>query len=208
MRAGPTQCPDCQSLTHSSCQSFPHSSLILHCIHSLTDSFIQVVPNFRVRTIPVLGTTPAIFGMAAAAYVLTFLTGSPLIPEPAVLVRLREVETLYERLKDREGDDCWVDLDECEYCIRSVWGGCCACVMAKGPAEAAKRNKGLWRNTRQLTLARWREDEACLLENLVLLSFGRAEELEQEGRAEFARRHPGEAAFIERRLGTLRKFLS
>ncbi len=30
----------------------------------------QVVPNFRIRTIPVLGTTPSAFGMAAAGFVL------------------------------------------------------------------------------------------------------------------------------------------
>jgi tRNA threonylcarbamoyladenosine dehydratase len=41
-----------------------------------------VVPNFRVRTIPVLGTTPALFGQAAAAYVLTQLAQQPFRPEP------------------------------------------------------------------------------------------------------------------------------
>lgn len=30
----------------------------------------QVIPNFRIRTIPVLGTTPSAFGMAAAGFVL------------------------------------------------------------------------------------------------------------------------------------------
>lgn len=42
----------------------------------------QVVPNFRVRTIPVLGTTPALFGQAAAAYVLCHLARQPFSPEP------------------------------------------------------------------------------------------------------------------------------
>ena len=37
----------------------------------------QIVPNFRVRSIPVLGTTPALFGMAAASYVLCHLAGVP-----------------------------------------------------------------------------------------------------------------------------------
>mmetsp|Transcript_24272 Transcript_24272/g.76381 ORF Transcript_24272/g.76381 Transcript_24272/m.76381 type:complete len:116 (+) Transcript_24272:805-1152(+) len=36
----------------------------------------QVVPNFRVRTIPVLGTLPAIWGLVMATYVLTQLGGS------------------------------------------------------------------------------------------------------------------------------------
>ena len=38
-----------------------------------TLSDYQVIPNFRVRTIPVLGCVPAIFGMALASHVLTEL---------------------------------------------------------------------------------------------------------------------------------------
>ena len=43
---------------------------------------VQVVPGFRVRTIPVLGTMPAIFGMAAASYILCQLAGQPFTSEP------------------------------------------------------------------------------------------------------------------------------
>ena len=42
----------------------------------------QVVPNFRVGTIPVLGTTPSIFGLAAASWILCQLAGQPYSPEP------------------------------------------------------------------------------------------------------------------------------
>ncbi|PNX70225.1 rossmann-fold NAD(P)-binding domain protein, partial [Trifolium pratense] len=35
----------------------------------------QIVPGFRVRIIPVLGTIPAIFGQVMASYVLTDLAG-------------------------------------------------------------------------------------------------------------------------------------
>ena len=45
-------------------------------------SLIQVVPGFRVRTIPVLGTMPAIFGMAAASYILCQLAEQPFTSEP------------------------------------------------------------------------------------------------------------------------------
>lgn len=48
----------------------------------------QVVPNFRIRTIPVLGTTPAIFGLAAAAYVLCQLAGQPFVSEPHFRVQV------------------------------------------------------------------------------------------------------------------------
>ena len=44
--------------------------------------WVQIVPNFRVRTIPVLGTTPAIFGLAAAAHILCQLAGAPIVGEP------------------------------------------------------------------------------------------------------------------------------
>jgi hypothetical protein len=48
----------------------------------------QVVPNFRVRTIPVLGAVPAIFGMALAAYVLTELAGQPVMSDPVIPLKV------------------------------------------------------------------------------------------------------------------------
>ena len=50
---------------------------------------LQVLPNFRIRTIPVLGTTPAIFGLAAASWILCHLAGAPYTPEPHFLVPVR-----------------------------------------------------------------------------------------------------------------------
>ena len=46
----------------------------------------QVVPNFRIRTIPVLGTTPSAFGMAAAGFVLCEVRApwAPLPPSPSL----------------------------------------------------------------------------------------------------------------------------
>lgn len=43
---------------------------------------MQVIPNFRVRTIPVLGTMPAIFGLAAASHILCELAQQPFASEP------------------------------------------------------------------------------------------------------------------------------
>lgn len=39
-----------------------------------------MLENFRIRVLPVLGTTPAIFGQAAAAFVLCELAGKPIMP--------------------------------------------------------------------------------------------------------------------------------
>ena len=50
---------------------------------------LQVVPGFRVRTIPVLGTTPAIFGLAAASWALCQLAGAPYTPAPHFRVPVR-----------------------------------------------------------------------------------------------------------------------
>lgn len=47
-----------------------------------------MVPNFRIRTIPVLGTTPAIFGLAAAAHILCELAGAPFVPEPCFHIQV------------------------------------------------------------------------------------------------------------------------
>lgn len=83
------------------------------------DTCAQIVPNFRVRTIPVLGTTPALFGMAAASYILCQLAGSPWEGEPLARPLSKEYERLLKELRDREienfGDKCPpcpLDLDD------------------------------------------------------------------------------------------------
>lgn len=52
----------------------------------------QVVPNFRIRTIPVLGTTPAIFGMAAAGHILCELAGQPFEGEPIIKLTAKQYQ--------------------------------------------------------------------------------------------------------------------
>ncbi|XP_040948491.1 xylose isomerase-like [Gossypium hirsutum] len=44
-----------------------------------------IVPGFRFRIIPVLGTIPAIFGQVIASYVVTQLAGLDVQTEPVVL---------------------------------------------------------------------------------------------------------------------------
>ncbi len=62
------------------------------------------MPNFRVRTIPVLGTTPALFGMAAAGYVLCGLAGPAheVAGEPIIRLTGLQYERALERLRERE----------------------------------------------------------------------------------------------------------
>lgn len=80
-------------------------------------SAYQVVPNFRVRTIPVLGPIPAVFGMAAAAYVLTELARQPIVSEPIYSLRMNQYQTLYDRLVTR---------------AEERWGAPCRCPVTCG----------------------------------------------------------------------------
>lgn len=78
----------------------------------------QIVPGFRVRTIPVLGTTPAVFGMAAAAHIVCALAGAPLCPEPLLRLQAEQYAVQLARLAEREelihGDTAGlaVDIDD------------------------------------------------------------------------------------------------
>ena len=57
-----------------------------------------MVPNFRVRTIPVMGALPAVFGMAMASAVLAELGGQPLAPAPPLRFQPEQVTALLDRL--------------------------------------------------------------------------------------------------------------
>lgn len=79
---------------------------------------LQTIPNFRVRTIPVLGTLPAIFGMAAASWILCQIAQAPFFSEPIFSIRRPQYETIFEALQEDEElrvghcDDIAVDLEE------------------------------------------------------------------------------------------------
>ena len=79
---------------------------------------MQTIPNFRIRTIPVLGTMPAVFGIAAAAHVLCHLAGAPFFAEPPFHMRRPQYETILEALQEEEAaahgtcDHVCVDLEE------------------------------------------------------------------------------------------------
>lgn len=76
------------------------------------------MPNFRVRTIPVLGTAPAIFGMAAASFILCQLAGSPFYGEPIIQLTGQQYDRALMRLQQREeevfgsSEDLPVDRDD------------------------------------------------------------------------------------------------
>ncbi|GLC37284.1 hypothetical protein PLESTB_001140300 [Pleodorina starrii] len=141
----------------------------------------QIVPNFRVRTIPVLGTTPAIFGMAAAGYILCALAGPSHAIEGEPIIRLTAVqyERALERLRDRErarfGSDegVAVDLDDIVFLLREAWRG----FSARDPQRvvAPGGDKGLMRATAHLAFTRWDASRPCTADNLVLLTAAEAD---------------------------------
>ncbi|XP_009778750.1 tRNA threonylcarbamoyladenosine dehydratase isoform X3 [Nicotiana sylvestris] len=62
----------------------------------------QIVPGFRVRIIPVLGTIPAIFGQVMASYVATQLAGLQVQMEPVVNFDTDHYRILHQRLIEHE----------------------------------------------------------------------------------------------------------
>uniref|UniRef100_A0A061RMZ7 Nad-binding rossmann-fold superfamily protein isoform 1 n=1 Tax=Tetraselmis sp. GSL018 TaxID=582737 RepID=A0A061RMZ7_9CHLO len=133
----------------------------------------QVVPNFRVRTIPVLGTLPAMFGMAAATFLLARLAGRDLDPDSPVSLTRAQYERQLTRLEDRErerfgsDDGVAVDIDEIVYLVRELWRG----FSARAPRVVLPGgDKGLCRSTSELVLTRWDSRRPATVDNLVLLT--------------------------------------
>ncbi|KAL7230487.1 hypothetical protein ACSBR2_008879 [Camellia fascicularis] len=62
----------------------------------------QIVPGFRVRIIPVLGTIPAIFGLVMASYIVTQLAGLGVQTEPVVNFGMDHYHVLHQRLIEHE----------------------------------------------------------------------------------------------------------
>lgn len=172
---------------------------------SLSD--FQVVPNFRVRTIPVLGTMPALFGQAAAAHVLTQLACQPFTSESVFGVLPAAITAQLERLQEREevrfgtAAGVLVDAAEVSVLIREVWRGQSARALAIG--EPPSNDKGLTRRIDGLTLTRWDVAQPADVSNLVLLTFAEAEAHEEagsEGLAALRQQEPVFVAFVEAKL--------
>jgi len=58
----------------------------------------KVQDNYRIRIIPVLGTMPAILGMAIASYVLCDLAGEPYKPFETDYIKSTVISKVYSEL--------------------------------------------------------------------------------------------------------------
>jgi hypothetical protein len=87
-----------------------------------------------VRTIPVLGPSPALFGMAAAAHILCALAGAPIEGEPILRLTGHQYDRALERLVAREearygsADGVAIDRDDVSAQFSWVAGLPGACV--------------------------------------------------------------------------------
>ncbi|KAI8871344.1 hypothetical protein GQ42DRAFT_110727, partial [Ramicandelaber brevisporus] len=129
---------------------------------SEADEF-AVLPGFRSRIMPVLGTLPAIFGMTLASYVVCVLAGHPVDPLP-----VKKRDSVYKRVTQelylREASLC-SDADEARatfpfhesdvaYIYEEVWRGRCA---ATGAVD-------------KTTLIRWNPLRPLSVQNCVCLA--------------------------------------
>lgn len=184
----------------------PRCGLVDSCEAESVEELLQyqVIPNFRIRTIPVLGTTPSIFGMAAAGYVLCELAGQPFDPEPLVRFPEKAIRTQYDRLESRIGKEPEVDMPEVEVLIREIWKGESA--RSHGPRPL----KGISKSIGDLHLTLWDPSKGAVVDNLILLTQEEAEKHDnlvssQDGLDSIRKDEPEFVAKVERALDRARR---
>ena len=151
-----------------------------------------VVDYLRLRVIPVLGTSPSIFGQAMASYVLCSMAGKMYVPEGCerlsknVKHKMRQVlESSEMRRFHTARDDLDLDDDDIEFIVQQVWHTRCAATGRKIGGHAP------------MVLTRWDAGKAPTPHNLVLMQRTLAQQLEEGGQGSFA---PEVVENINRRL--------
>ncbi|CAO2818415.1 unnamed protein product [Amaranthus hypochondriacus] len=139
----------------------------------------QVVPGFRVRIIPVLGSVPAIFGQIMASYVVTKLAGLQIDTEPIVSFDMDHYQILHQRLIEHEevvygtASEVQVDVEEVRYVAKELWHGRSA--KDESPKDVGR---ALWRSVNEMMLIRWDRSKPASVSNLILLKFDEVDEHE------------------------------
>ncbi|KAF3331565.1 hypothetical protein FCM35_KLT02971 [Carex littledalei] len=136
----------------------------------------QIVPGFRVRIIPVLGTIPAIFGQVMATYVATQLADFSIQTEPVVNLDLDHYRILHQRLIEHEeimygsADQVLVDIEEIVYIVKELWRG-------RSARDQNQKDVGrkMWRSVNEMMLVRWDKSIPATVSNLILLKFTEAD---------------------------------
>ncbi|KAJ0406847.1 hypothetical protein P43SY_008869 [Pythium insidiosum] len=144
------------------------------------------VEHFRLRVIPVLGTMPAIFGQAMAAYVLCDLAKRLFVPEGVGKLSRDQRNKLYHKIQEREmrrsgrkadqgspdgehGCPLELEKDELDFIYQEIWRG--------RSAVSGVRQGGHER----LYLARWRPERPLRPDNVVFITTKELNKLDKEG---------------------------
>ncbi|KAJ2475049.1 hypothetical protein EV174_005419 [Coemansia sp. RSA 2320] len=121
----------------------------------------SVLPDFRVRIVPVLGTMPAMFGVAMATHVLTEMAGFPTEP-----LAVKGRHALYTRIQsdvgvreskmaaENGGPRMQMRVDDCGYMLEEIWRG----------------RSAISGSTERLTLTRWHVDQPMAPFNCVCMT--------------------------------------
>ncbi|KVI03079.1 Molybdenum cofactor biosynthesis, MoeB [Cynara cardunculus var. scolymus] len=162
----------------------------------------QVVPGFRVRIIPVLGTIPAIFGQIMASYVVTRLAELQVHMEPIVNFDMDHYRVLHQRLIEHEeliygtSIQVQVDVEEVMYVAKELWRG------RSARDQTTKVGRGMWRSVNELMLVRWDKSKPASASNLILLKFTEADEHESTTLEDLKEHEP---EFFTRVTSTLKR---
>ncbi|PWA03463.1 hypothetical protein BB558_000372 [Smittium angustum] len=124
----------------------------------------SILPDFRVRIVPVLGTMPAIFGMTMATRILTELGNFHTEPlaikgRNALYVRLHRDLIVRESKINGITKAIKLTVDDCGYVLEEIWRGKSA---ISGDVD-------------KVTLIRWNLDKPLTLQNCVCMTKSEAE---------------------------------
>ncbi|XP_058748041.1 tRNA threonylcarbamoyladenosine dehydratase-like isoform X2 [Vicia villosa] len=163
----------------------------------------QVVPGFRVRIIPVLGTIPAIFGQIMASYTLTNLAGLQVQTEPIVNFDMDQYHILHQRLIEHEETlygtsmQVQVDVEEVMYITKELWHG-----RSAREQHVKDVGRGMWRSINELMLVRWDSTKPASVSNLILLKFKEVDEHESRTLDDIKEKEP---EFYSRVIAVLKR---
>ncbi|CAK8538052.1 unnamed protein product [Lathyrus sativus] len=163
----------------------------------------QVVPGFRVRIMPVLGTIPAIFGQIMASYTLTNLAGLQVQTEPIVNFDMDHYNILHQRLIEHEETlygtsmQVQVDVEEVMYITKELWHG-----RSAREQHAKDVGRGMWRSINELMLVRWDSTKPASISNLILLKFKEVDEHESRTLDDIKEKEP---EFYSRVIAVLKR---
>ncbi|KAI7833374.1 hypothetical protein BX661DRAFT_178286 [Kickxella alabastrina] len=151
----------------------------------------SVLPDFRVRIVPVLGTMPALFGIAMATNVLTELAGFPTEPlaikgRHALYARMqRELGTRESKVPASAGGPMLqMSVDDVGYMLEEIWRG----------------RSAVSGSTDRLVLTRWHREKPMSTGNCISLTRAEADKHDALECAPEDYYSPEIVAFIERRL--------